>query len=978
MDVLQDIKIFGHLGDIQRMTCIKHAIFTKVGKLGVTYAFSKEPVPYDKRGDNQRAIRKGGEWGGLFDCAWFHITGEIPADVKDKPLAVIVDLAAEGLIVGENNDALQGISNPFGIGNLADFLNLTAGKTLYHLDDACRDKVDLWIDAGFNGTFGKDIGKGKLKRAELAVYNKEIADLYFDYLALAFAKIVYKGEMRRKAFVALNKAYIKFLQKDIAGARKILREVLDTPSDSDLTVTAVGHSHLDLGWLWPIRETKRKAARTLSTALKNMKLYPDYIYGASQPQQFEWIKEGYPELYKRVIAAHKKGQFEPQGGMWCECDTNLAGGEALIRQFLYGLEFWKTEFGADVKNCWLPDVFGYSAALPQIIKKCGMKFFMTQKLSWSEHNKFPYETFIWEGLSDDSVLVHMPPANTYCSTGAAPSLDELYRNHKSKDKTDEALMLFGAGDGGGGPCEANIELIRRVENLKGFPKVKFGRAEDFFDSIDKKRGDLPHYKGELYLEKHQGTLTTQSDTKKYNRKCEMALHDLEALAAYARERGYNYPREKIEEIWKEVLLYQFHDILPGSSITRIYTECVARYRDMLEDISEERGRIFDFLKKEKGLSVFNSAPFHRKENFKYDGKWYSFEADPYEVVPIKPLGKSPNCLSAGENYIENDLLKLTFGESGEIVSLIDKRTKTEFNGKYLNRLTVYTDKKLFYNAWDIDIDYPNKPASKFRLVSAKCFVDGGAAIMEADYAYGKSKLFQKVILAAGKPYAEFDTRVDWHETHKMLRADFVPAFYSDGATCDIQFGNIKRSTRTDNKIDWAQFEVAAHKYVDVSDGRHGSAVMSTAKYGYRVKDGLISLNLLRSTVYPDKTADRGRHHFRYAYYPHTGDCFEAEVPKWAYLLNYAPLAINGVFEMASLAQSDKRNVIIETVKPAENGKDIIIRVYENEGKKTTATLTFKLPYGRIAEADMLENEIGDCGETLEFSPYEIKTLLLKR
>ena len=335
---------------------------------------------------------------------------------------------------------------------------------------------------------------------------------------------------------------------------------------------------MDLAWLWPIRETKRKAARTLSTALKNMDLYPDYIYGASQPQEFEWIKNSYPAMYKKLQQASADGRFEPQGGMWVECDTNLTGAESLVRQFLYGKEFWKTEFNADLKNCWLPDVFGYSAALPQIMKKCGVDYFMTQKLSWNEHNEFPYETFMWEGLSEDKVLTHLLPGNTYNSSGAAPSLCELYQNHKRKDKIPEGLMLYGAGDVGGGPCEANIAMLKNAENLVGLPKVKLGRADEFFDRISAYSNEIPRYKGELYLEKHQGTYTTQSNNKKLNRKCEFAFHDLEALAAVAVRAGYDYPREKIKDLWKEEMLYKFNDILPALN-KQGYTESVARYKN---------------------------------------------------------------------------------------------------------------------------------------------------------------------------------------------------------------------------------------------------------------------------------------------------------------------------------------------------------------------------------------------------------------
>lgn len=976
MDVIDDLKILLQPNDIKRIFSIRRAAVDKICELSVEAQKSDEPVSFENRADNLENLKKRGKWGGIFDCAWMHFAAAIPEKYRNERLCAVIDVGGEGLIVDENNDAKQGISNPFAISNIGDYFNITPGKTLYLLGEQCEN-VDFWMDCGYNGILGKDIGCGRLRRADLCVYHDDIAEYYFDYLALAFAKVDYSGREKTEVNRALAKSYGLFKSGLTADARAALKPCLDKPSDSDLTVTAIGHSHLDLAWLWPIRETKRKSARTLSTALKNMTVFDGYIYGASQPQQFEWIKHKYPELYSRVKEAAKNGRFEPQGGMWCECDTNITGAESLVRQFIYGIDFWKKEFGFDVNNCWLPDVFGYTAALPAIMKGCNLKYFMTQKLSWNNINEFPYETFIWQGLSDEKVLTHLLPANTYNSSGAAPSLHSLYLNHKRKDKISEALMLYGAGDGGGGPCEANIQMLKRYKNLSGLPKINFGRACDFFDRVDKYTDEMPKYKGELYLEKHQGTFTTQSNNKKLNRKCEFALHDIEMLGAVAVARGYKYPYDKMSKIWKEIMLYQFHDILPGSSITRVYEESVPRYKKMIEEITAERDKIVDYLSVGDGVSVLNTAPYGRAEYLKRGGDWYSFEAKPYSSAKLQPVNKAPECMRASEGRIENDRLKVLFDNNGEIYSLIDKNTGKEFNGDYLNRLTVYTDKKLFYNAWDIDIDYTKKRKSRFKLKSSKYFTDGPRAVFEAHYEYGHSRLFQKTILYYNKPYIEFDTRVDWHETHKMLRADFIPANYSGRVTCDIQFGNIERSTKTDNKLDWAQFEIPAHKFIDVSDENAGVAILSSSKYGFRAKDGLMSINLLRSPVYPDKTADRGKHHFRYAYYPHEGGCFEAGVSRQAYLFNYAPVVLDADLDITPVVTVDKQNIVVETVKPAENGEGVILRMYENEGKDSVVKLCFGINHDKLYLTDMLENIINELPDTMQFKPYEIKTLLLK-
>lgn len=975
MDIFQDLKILLHPADLARIFSIRRAVTERVGRLSAEAHTSREPVPFERRAENTRPVRRFGKWGDMFDCAWFRFTGKVPDGCAGKRLCAVLNVWGEGLVVDGNGEPLQGITNPCSVANVADFLNVTPGKSLYFLDDS-RD-VDFWMDCGFNGVMGKEMGAGRLLRADLAVYREDVAELYYDFLALAFAKILYRGRDRADAARALSKAYVRFVRKDIAGAREALRPCLDKPSETDLTLTAVGHSHLDLAWLWPIRETKRKSARTVSTALKNMDLFGSYVYGASQPQQFAWMKENHPGLYERAKAAVREGRLEPQGGMWCECDTNLTGAESLVRQFLYGMEFWEKEFGFKVNNCWIPDVFGYTAALPGIMRGFGINYFMTQKLSWNDYNEFPYGTFMWEGTSDERVLAHLLPANTYSSSVCAPSLDELRRNHERKDVIPEALMLYGAGDGGGGPAEVSMALCERYADLKGLPKIKCGRACDFFERMAKYEDRLPVHKGELYLEKHQGTFTVHADVKKMNRKNELALHDLEVLGAAALSKGYPYPFEKIKDIWKETMLYQFHDILPGSSIARVYAELIPRCRRMQAETAVERDACADFLKTGEGLSAVNTAPFSRREYVKHDGKWYLLDMAPYESVPVTPAENVPDVLRAGKNFIENDILKAVFGAGGEIVSLTDKKTGTEFNGKYLNRLTVYTDKKTFYDAWDIDIDYPKRRKSRFRPVETKTYVDGARAVCETRYEYGHSRILQKTILHLGRPYVEFNTRADWHETHRMLRADFIPKHYGDEVVCDIQFGNIRRSTRTDNAIDRARFEIPAHKYIDVSTGGFGAAILSSSKYGFRAKDGLMNVNLLRSPTYPDRTADRGMHHFRYAYYPHAGDCFEAEVPKQAYLFNYAPVFENVRLEIPSLASADRGNVVIETIKPAEDGKGVAVRAFENEGRETECTLSFNLGYDRVYLSDMRENVLGECPERVTFKPYEIKTFLLR-
>lgn len=973
-----DYEILTDPADIRRLYHIKNNIFKKIGDLKVTASPSGEPVPYEKRHKGQKNIRRGDVWGHMYGCAWLHCTGKVGERYRDCDLAAVIDTLGEGLITGEGNTAKQGISHVFNISGASEVFNPPAGKTYLRLEKGTED-VDIWMDAGYNGIGGYNIFSGRLLNAYVALMDRETYAYYFDYLCLAWATHIYGSEKKKQVRKILDRSYSAYRQGDISRAAGMIKEVSSVPSSSDLEFYCVGHSHLDLAWLWPMRETKRKAARTLSTAVKNMKLYPEYIYGASQPQEFQWIKESYPDLMEELRVLHKKGQFEPQGGMWVECDTNITGGESLIRQFLYGMRFWEEEFGETVNNCWLPDVFGYSAALPQIIKKCGIDYFMTQKLSWNTYNDFPLQTFIWKGLSDDGVLVHLLPANGYDTSCNAVRLKLTEDRHRQKDKVcKQALICYGAGDGGGGPCECDIEFIRHYSDTEGLPKLRFSKAQDLFDKLGTYKEELPQYKGELYLEKHQGTYTTQSEIKKNNRTCEHLMHTYEALSAEAVREGYDYPLGKAEELWKKILLFQFHDILPGSSVTRVNEETNAEYKNIIKEINGLIDNVSKFLSdKEEGISAYNPSPFPQKGFLIKDGRLYSYNLKAYEADVLVPNEKTKSGLALSDNKIENEFLKVSFGEDGYINSVTEKTTGMEFSKNGLNVLHIYIDPRLFFNAWDIDINYVKQKPFKLKLISAETYTEGVSVIRKNTYKFNRSTVTQKTVLTSGVPYIEFDTDVDWHETHRMLRADFYPAVFSDKAECDIQFGNIKRSTGTDNSINRAQFEVCAHKYVDVSDGKCGSAVISDSKYGYRVKDGLISLNLLRSPVYPDKNADRGIHHFRYCYYPHNGNSEEAEVIRHSYNFNYPPRVTEGTMIITAPAESTNPAVIVETIKPSEDGKCTVVRMYESLGRNQRTELKINFNYKHIYETDMRELCPHETGTELNFKPFEIKTLKIQ-
>ena len=960
---------------------VKSRIFTTISKLSVSVLRSKEPIPFaDRQKLQYKPINIGEKWGGAFDCAWFNMSGTVPLTAKGQHIFVVIDINGEGCIMDKDGTPVKGLARVLGF---SEALNEIVGKKTYEITKCANgtEDINLWIEGGNNGGLLK-MKDAKLKRADITVYNAEMAALYFDLLTLYIFVVSlsrksakYKQIMStlRKALSIIN----SYSDAEIKQAREILAVDLNKQSDDDFTFYSSGHAHLDLAWLWPIRETKRKAGRTMANQIDLINNYPDYVYSASQPQMYEWLKNIYPGLYAKVVKAVSNNRLEPVGGMWVEPDCNLPSGESLVRQVLYGKRFFREEFGKDIKTVFLPDVFGYNGALPQIMKKSGIEYFLTSKMSWNNYNKFPYHSFLWKGIDGTPVLAHLSPAGNYNTDLTGGFINKAYDNYKEKD-TKVASILFGAGDGGGGPSKVNVEMLNRQVNLEGVKKLKAASVNSFFEELNKKRDILPVWQGELYLEKHNGTYTTQAKNKLYNRKIENLLHDVETLATFAHfTKGYKYPSDKLNIIWKEMLLYQFHDIIPGSSIKRVYDECIPRYLEMMNELSDIKNEIIKHLSIDKQPTVINTTSYKRSEWVTDGSDWFIGEAEPYSSAKLK-VGNSKE-VSYDEIGIYSDKLSVKFWTDGSISSLIDKAIGKEFAGERLNRLTVYRDKKLAFNAWDIDAMYINHSKGCFRLISQNTFVDGARVIRRNFMAYNKSTIKQDIILTAGCPYVEFVTTVDWQETHKMLRADFVPSIYADEVTCNIQFGNIRRSTKTDNIIDYAQYEICAHKWVDVSNDGYGLALLNDCKYGHRVKDGLISLNLLRSTVYPDKTADRGVHTFRYALYPHSNSAEQSEVVKLGYTFNNPMEIINSNVDIHKFVSIDNDQVIIETIKKAEDSEGIVVRLYESIGQTANAKLSMSLNNFRAFEINLIEDIEGDIDiNNLTFHPFEIKTILFQK
>lgn len=999
---------------------MEKSIYVPLSDLNVTVWVTPEPVPYAERYSGQRLeLRAGDRWGNLWDCGWFHFTGKVPKEAASTKVVLLIDVNGELCIVDHDGTPKQGLTN---INSEFDYSLGLPGKRVVHICESStgEETIDLWGDAGCNDLFGH-FRSGTLKEAVIAICREQVRQLYYDAeVLIETAENLPAGSARKeriyRALSDVSLLLTELSDQRVAEARRILgKELAMRGGDPVLTISAIGHAHIDLAWLWPIRETIRKGARSFSTVLRMMERYPDYVFGASQPQLYDWMKNYYPKLYSEIKERIKEGRWEPQGAMWVEPDTNVPGGESLVRQILYGKRYFKQEFGHEIQTLWMPDVFGYSASLPQILKKSGVHYMMTQKLSWNMYNRQPHHTFYWEGIDGSRVLTHMPPEDTYNSPAAPRSIMKAEKEYLDKNISDRCLMLFGIGDGGGGPGEEHLERLSREKNLLGMAPVVQEPSERFFEKLAE-NGDLYQtWRGELYLEKHQGTLTSQARNKRFNRKMEKALRELEFASVLAwMANGTTYPSEELEKIWKEVLLYQFHDILPGSSIQRVYDESLERYETLLEQVERMIAASYKSVaismgladRTENSIAIFNSLPWEREEWLKLDEEWVRLRVPPMGFVARdsnmasianKDATFSEMKASLNERVVENDLLIVTFSTDGRIISIWDKEHEREviLPGEKANDLRIYHDEG---DAWDFPPTYRQSSGTQLIIEGLEPFVDGPTTGMLISSRFGQSELSQKVVLTAGSRRIDFVTEVDWKESSKMLRTSFPVNVRSDHANCEIQFGYIKRPTHRNTMWDYAKDEICAHHWIDLSEPEYGVTLLNDCKYGHRAENNVLDLNLLRSPSYPDPEADRAKHTFIYSLYPHKGDHVQAEVYKRGYELN-VPLrtieasqiietpqtndigAVPKLTGMDSFLKVDHQNIMIETVKLAEDGEDIIIRLYETAGARTRANLYTGFPMSEAWLADLLEERIRQLdikGQTvsLTFTPFEIMTLRL--
>ncbi|MFH1074174.1 MAG: alpha-mannosidase [Candidatus Firestonebacteria bacterium] len=1013
-------------------------VYEETVPLKSVFAKSADPVAFSKiKTLKFRKAKKGEPWGLNWDSAWFKFNAVIPSSWKGSEVMAVLDLGGEAAVFSKDGTPLTGLTSLF------SKWGMKRRKALYPIKEKAsgREKVSLLVEAAANYLFGNQV-KCTFKQADLIKFNRKKWELYHDcfFLYDLMLNLPENSGRRAKILFGLNKIINNYYfgrESEVKKCRELAEKLIYNGANASAPlVSAIGHAHIDTAWMWPLRETKRKVGRTFSTAIKMMEEYPDYKFGASQAQLYQFCKENYPKLYEKIKKAVKAKRWEVQGGMWVEADCNLISGESMVRQFLHGKRFFKQEFGVEVDNLWLPDVFGYSAALPQILKKCGVNYFLTQKISWSQFNKFPHHTFNWEGLDGTRVFTHFPPADSYNSVYEPQELLKAQNAFLEKDRANRWIYLFGFGDGGGGPSRHELEFSKRVKNCEELPKVTQEFAKDFFPKCEKDIKDPLTWKGELYLEFHRGTYTTQARNKKYNRKSELLLRDAELLSSLNLK---NYPAKELDRLWKLVLLNQFHDIIPGSSIPWVYKDSLKQYEDITksgEEIVVSGLRTLCEKIDTKGFGkpvvIFNSLSWTRsglvllpkiKGGFKdnLEGTVVTQETKDGLLarVDVSPLGyavyfsdntieknKTASDLKVNKNLLENSLLRVKFSKDGQVFSIQDKETGRESvkTGGFANVFKIFDEKG--EDAWDTHIYHEEQKYASPKLVKSEVIEEGPlrASIRQTWKVSESSSIIQEIRLESRSKKVEFFTKLEWTEREKLLKVYFDTSINSLKAKYEIQYGHVERPAHRNTSWDMAKFEVCAHKWMDYSEEGYGISLLNDGKYGQGIKDGTMSLTLLRSPKPPDPAlihgikpaseddtvTDQGLHEFTYVLYPHTGSIIEAKTVQAGYELN-TPLrtALLGKGSKGKLGRAhsfysvDNESVIIEAVKKSEEGNDIIIRMYEAYGKSGKAVLTVanELDIKKVELVNMLEEKQGalkieDRKIKFKVRPFDIITLRL--
>lgn len=933
-----------------------------------------------------RDVSIGESFGPSWATHWFKVQVMLPTKWKEykEPAVFDFDSSDEGFLFSENGTPQVGLSGEHKRREWEIPSKWYDGEWhTFYIETACNHIQGLGAPPPANLQF-------RLNTADLVVPNAAARALNIDFWIIGDAAREFPADswQKHRALDVLNRIMNVFdydnPDESIAKAREIAQEYIGPNVDSSRvydqssnavgpvnsgssTVYAMGNCHIDTAWLWPFAETRRKIARSWASQLNLIERYPEYKFSASQAVQFSWLLEDYPDLFDRVKQAAKDGGFIPIGGAWVECDTNMPSGESLARQVLLGQSFFKEHFDMQSRTFWLPDTFGYSPQLPQICRLAGMDRFLTQKLSWNNINVFPNSTFNWVGLDGSQVLCHMPPANTYTAEAHFGEVKRSISQHKNLDSEQHGLLLFGHGDGGGGPTAEMLEKLRRCRGLADtvgeLPRVDVGHTVDeFYDVIlqnTNQGSSLVSWVGELYLEYHRGTYTTQAYIKESNRRAEVLMHDVELLATCAslHDDDFKYPYEQLRDTWRLVCQNQFHDVLPGSSIGEVYKEARALYEKifqsgytMMDDAVEALGYDSD------NDGKLNTLPWSRSESKKL-------------TVGIE----------SKDTVLSNEWLTVTFAE-GVVSKIYDKRVKREvLVPGTTGHLVLFEDQPMNFPAWDTEVYATEKGVV---LVPDSEELEDDIHI--ARYKFRKSSAVVYTSLHDDQVRVRVD--VDWHETYQFLKAEWHPDITSDHATYETSFGMHRRPTHFNTTWEAAKFEVCGHKFADLSDWNYGVSLLTNSKYGYSIHGKRMRLSLLRSPKSPDAHADMGKHSIEYRLLMHQGP-MSPKVIRAAYEFNYPALpyqAIKGSKDI-DLFEVDSENVVVTAVKLGESRakKEVIVRMYEAMGGRNRVTFTSKLKLKQATRVNLLEQEVGDDfklhGNSAEFEikPFEIVTLRLR-
>ncbi|WP_425865054.1 alpha-mannosidase [Arthrobacter sp. TWP1-1] len=986
-------------------------------------------LPTSKPSDDARYVpfSVGDPWGPAWGTSWIHVTGTVPKEARGRKVELVVDLGfsqswpgfqAEGLIYrpdGTTIKALNPLNTWVPVDSLAPDGIAQGGETIDLYVEAAANPF-VFTDNPFIPTqLGEKFTAGSaprytMARADISIFNTEVWELVQDLEVLdQLQNELDLGNPRRwDILYALERALDAVSLTDICGtaaaARAHLTEVLAQPANASAhQITAIGHAHIDSAWLWPVRETVRKVARTASNVINLLAENPEFQFAMSSAQQYEWLKEHRPEVFAKVKAAVAEGRFIPVGGMWVESDTNMVGSEAMARQFAYGQRFFRENFGLECQEVWLPDSFGYSAALPQIVKQAGAKWFLTQKISWNTVNKFPHHTFNWEGIDGTRVFTHFPPADTYNSQLSGQELAHAVSNFRDKGAAKNSLVPFGWGDGGGGPTREMLARAKRTKNLEGSAQVTIQSPAEFFTAAQAEYPNAPVWKGELYLELHRGTYTSQALTKQGNRRSEHLLREAELWSATAAVRGLlDYPYEELDRIWKLVLLNQFHDILPGSSIAWVHREAADSYARIAADLEEiispallalapyveplDPGSEQDFA----NTTLFNASPYPR-----------------LGIAPLSAGVAAPHSTKVTVEHdgadvvVHNGLITVRFGADGVISSILDVAAHRELvpEGQGANLLQLHADFPNMWDAWDIDEFYKNTVTDLRELDSMEVTMLGDQPEITIKRNFRKSHITQRVRISPDSKVITVYNDVDWHEQETLLKAAFPLDVHADHARFETQYGHIQRATHENTSWDNARFEVCAHRWVHVGEPGFGAAVVNDSTYGHDVSrhpgaNGssftTIRLSLLRGPRFPDPETDQGHHSFTYGLVV-GADVQDAVAAGYALNLPWRGVPANGA-AIDPLVSTDSQAALIEAVKLADDGSgDVIVRLYEPLGARAQLTLNASFPVASIAENNLLEQPYdagsltvgaaeasGNRAIRLALRPFQILTLRLQR